>query len=55
MCLLTKIKVSKETQDTIETLSVDHLKILLKHPNQRSKSGFREYKLMTLLINQVCR
>ncbi|WP_255288660.1 tyrosine-type recombinase/integrase [Bacillus cereus] len=47
----TKIKSLKEAQDTIEALSIDQLKTLLKQPNQRTYAGFRDYVLMMLLAD----
>ncbi|MGX5621290.1 tyrosine-type recombinase/integrase [Bacillus cereus] len=47
----TKIKSLKESQDNIEALSIDQLKTLLKQPNQRTYTGFRDYVLMMLLAD----
>ncbi|WP_425481231.1 tyrosine-type recombinase/integrase [Metabacillus lacus] len=45
----------KHTDTEIVVLSVEELKALLDAPDKRSYTGFRDYVLMTLLIDTMTR
>lgn len=45
-----KIKQLRETNE-VDSLTKDHIKILLKQPDQRTYAGFRDYVMMYLLLD----
>ena len=49
------IKNVTEDEEQIEVLTVDELNALLRIPNQREYSGFRDYVLMTVLLDGMTR
>ncbi|WP_026561104.1 tyrosine-type recombinase/integrase [Bacillus sp. J37] len=52
---MTNIKDVKESQEKINILTVDELKRLLNAPNQRHYDDFRDYCLITLIIDGFLR
>lgn len=49
------VKKVEEAETEIQVMSIDQLNRLLNAPNQRSYAGFRDYTLMTLLIDGFLR
>ncbi|MCA1183026.1 tyrosine-type recombinase/integrase [Bacillus licheniformis] len=50
-----KINKVKQPEPIIQILSVEEMKQLLKTPNKRKFSEFRDYVVMMCLINSMCR
>lgn len=46
-----RLKLQKVTEDTIGAFTKEEMLLLLSQPNQREYTGFRDYVLMTLLLD----
>lgn len=50
-----KVKLLRESKDTVSALTLQQVSRLLKEPDKRSFAGFRDYVLMTLLVDSGLR
>ena len=46
-----KVRMIREPVDTVESITLEQVSQLLKQPDKRSFAGFRDYVLMTLLVD----